>query len=126
MSELILFVDDSFAEQLAVTVALVLNGYQVETAASAEAALQQIHARRPNLILMKLNLPQHHDPSLAWQLKADPTTASIPIIALTDSRMAGAKDQVLTAGYSGQLSKPIETRVLVAKVSEFLRWPNLE
>lgn len=124
MSQLILVVDDSFAEQLVATVALVLSGYQVDTAASAEAAFQQIHARRPNLIVMKVNLPKQPGTAPIWPPNADPTTASIPIIALMDSGMAGGKAQAITAGYSGQLSRPIKTRPLVAKVCEFLRRPH--
>jgi CheY-like chemotaxis protein len=47
------------------------------------------------------------------QLRADPTTASIPVVALTAFAMKGDRERLLAAGFDGYLSKPIDVRTFV-------------
>ncbi|MGH3628698.1 MAG: response regulator, partial [Sciscionella sp.] len=86
---LILVVDDNPAGQLLVTTVLQLDGYQVEGAGSASEVLERLRIRTPDLILMDVQLPGQDGLSLTRQLKADPATASIRIVALTAYAMAG-------------------------------------
>jgi CheY-like chemotaxis protein len=116
----ILVVDDNEAGQLLVCSVLQLQGFLVDTAGSAVEVLKRIHAHTPDLILMDVQLPGQDGLSLTRQLKADPATAAIPIVALTAHAMPGDREQALAAGCVGYISKPIDTRTLGEQVREFL------
>ena len=58
--------------------------------------------------------------SLTRQLKADPATAAIPIVALTAHAMSGDRATALGAGCAGYISKPIDTRTFGALVRRYL------
>jgi len=125
-SPLILVVDDNDAGLLLVRAVLELDGFRVDSAGSSEEVLECLNARVPDLILMDVQLPGQDGLSLTRQLKADPATATIPIVALTAHAMAGDREQALAAGCSGYISKPIDTRTLGAQVRQFLTEERLE
>lgn len=119
-SSLILVVDDNEAGQLLVRTVLELEGFRVDSAGSSEEVLERLNARKPDLILMDVQLPGQDGLALTRQLKADPSTNAIPIVALTAHAMAGDREQALAAGCIGHISKPINTRILGDQVREFL------
>lgn len=125
-ASLILVVDDNDAGLLLVRAVLELDGFRVESAGSSEEVLERLNARVPDLILMDVQLPGQDGLSLTRQLKADPATATIPIVALTAHAMAGDRELALAAGCSGYISKPIDTRTLGAQVRQFLTEERLE
>ena len=125
-SPLILVVDDNEAGLLLACSVLELEGFRVDSAGSAEEALERLKARSPDLILIDVQLPGQDGLSLTRALKADPTTAAIPIVALTAHAMTSHREQALAAGCSGYISKPLNTRTLGAQVTEFLRVDRLE
>ena len=116
----ILVVDDNEAGQLLVCSVLQLDGFLVDPAGSAVEVLKRIHDHTPDLILMDVQLPGQDGLSLTRQLKADPATAAIPIVALTAHAMPGDRELALAAGCVGYISKPIDTRTLGDQISEFL------
>jgi CheY-like chemotaxis protein len=122
---LILVVDDNEAGLLLVCTVLELDGYRVDSASSSEEVLERLSAHAPDLILMDVQMPGQDGLALTRQLKADPATAAIPIVALTAHAMAGYRDQALAAGCSGYISKPIDTRTLGGQVREFLSAEHL-
>ena len=117
----ILVVEDNEANQLLTRSVLELEGYAVEVAGSVAEAYEVLRERRPDLILMDVQLPGEDGLSATRRLKADPATAAIPVVALTAHAMTGDRDLALTAGCAGYISKPIDTRTFAAQVSEFLR-----
>jgi CheY-like chemotaxis protein len=119
-AQLILVVDDNPAGQLLVSTVLGLEGFEVQTAGSSMEVLERLSARTPDLILMDVQLPGQDGLSLARQLKADPATASIRIVALTAYAMAGDREQALAAGCLGYITKPVDTRLLGAQVRDYL------
>jgi CheY-like chemotaxis protein len=116
----ILVVDDNEAGQLLVCSVLQLQEFRVDSAGSAVEVLERLKAHTPDLILMDVQLPGQDGLSLTRQLKADPATAAIPIVALTAHAMPGDREQALAAGCVGYISKPIDTRTLGDQVREFL------
>jgi CheY-like chemotaxis protein len=119
-SPLILVVDDNEAGQLLARSVLESEGFLVDTAGSSDEVLERLRARRPDLILMDIQLPGQDGLALTRQLKADPATAAIPIVALTAHAMPGDREEALTAGCAGYLSKPIDTRALGGQVRRAL------
>lgn len=118
---LILLVEDNFPNQLLTVALLEREGYEVDLANTSSEALERLRSRRPDLILMDIQLPGRDGLFVTRQLKADPATAAIPIVALTANAMAGDREQALAVGCSGYLSKPIDTRMFGAQIREFLR-----
>lgn len=119
-SPLILVVDDNESGQLLARSVLESEGFLVDTAGSSEDVLERLRARRPDLILMDIQLPGQDGLSLTRQLKADPATAAIPIVALTAHAMPGDREEAIAAGCAGYLSKPIDTRALGGQVRSAL------
>ena len=123
---LILVVDDNDAGQLLARSVLEIEHFRVDTAGSSQEVLQRLKARRPDLILMDVQLPGQDGLSLTRQLKADPATAGILVVALTAHAMPGDREQALAAGCIDHISKPFDTRTLGAKVRGFLAVERLD
>ncbi|HEX6351232.1 MAG TPA: response regulator [Candidatus Dormibacteraeota bacterium] len=118
---MILVVDDN-EFNLALTCAVLERaGYEVEAVRSGEAAVACISERRPELVLMDVQLPGRDGLELTRDLKSEPTTADIPIVALTAHAMRGDDEQALAAGCSGYITKPIDTRTFASEVGRFLK-----
>jgi len=122
MSEqsLVLVVEDNEANQLLARSVLEREGYRVEVAGAADEALKLMAEQLPNLILMDVQLPGQDGLSLTRDLKADPATANIPVIALTAHAMTGDREQTIAAGCVGYIAKPIDTRTLGKQIREIL------
>lgn len=101
----ILFIEDESALQRAVTQILADKGYRVLSALDGEIGLQSAVKEKPDLILLDLILPRKDGFQVLSELKANPSTASIPIIILTN--LEGNKDveRALTLGATTYLVK---------------------
>lgn len=116
----ILVVEDNPANQTLLKFTLMAAGHNVDVAANAQEALLAIEKNRPDLILMDIQLPGLDGLSFTRQLKADPATASLVIVAVTARAMTGDRERCLAAGCSGYVSKPIDTRTLASQIALFL------
>jgi CheY-like chemotaxis protein len=118
---LILVVEDNEANQLLTRAVLELEGFAVDIASSAAEAFDFLRERAPDLVLMDVQLPGQDGLATTRQLKSNPRTAAIPIVALTAHAMNGDREQAMSAGCSGYIAKPIDTRTFGAQVREILR-----
>ena len=116
----ILIVDDNPSNTKLLAFLLSTKGYEVRTAANATEALTVLAEWMPRLILMDIQLPGIDGLTLTRQLKADPRTNGIPIIAATAYAMKGDEERALQAGCSGYITKPIDTRQLPLDIERFL------
>jgi CheY-like chemotaxis protein len=97
------------------------GGYEIVKATSGEEALALTrNGATPALILMDIHLPGMDGLSVVREMKADPRTAPIPILALTAHAMRGDKDRFLEAGCDGYISKPIDVKTFIAAIEEYL------
>ncbi|HUZ87854.1 MAG TPA: response regulator [Candidatus Baltobacterales bacterium] len=119
----VLVVDDNEAGQFLVQSVLELQGFVVNIAGSSPEVHDRVRARRPDLILMDVQLPGQDGLALTRELKADPATALIPIVALTAHALAGQKEAAFAAGCVGYITKPIDTRKLGSQIREILSAP---
>ena len=120
MPPLILVVEDNEVNQLLTASVLEREGFAVDVAGSSAEAMEQLRGRKPDLILMDIQLPGMDGLALTRRFKADPATANIPVVALTAHAMTGDREQTLAAGCAGYISKPIDTRRFGSQVREFL------
>ena len=74
----------------------------------------------PDLILMDLSLPVIDGWEATCQIKTNPATQSIPVIALTAHAMAGDEEKALAAGYDDYDTKPVNFQRLLDKICNLL------
>jgi len=120
VAPVILVVEDNEVNQLLTASVLEREGFVVDLAGTAVQAIERLRLHTPDLILMDIQLPGMDGLSLTRQLKADPATARITVVALTAHAMTGDREQSLAAGCAGYISKPIDTRTFGTQVREFL------
>lgn len=116
----ILIVDDNATNLKLVAYLMKANGYDVSTALDAESAIDALRVRRPDVILMDIQLPGIDGLELTRRLKADPETRDIVIIAVTAYAMKGDQDKALAAGCDEYITKPIDTRALPETIARHL------
>jgi CheY-like chemotaxis protein len=121
LAPLLLLVDD-FPDTLeAYSDYLIFRGYRLLAARNGFEALEQAFARRPDLILMDLSLPDMDGWEATRRLKADPRTKHIPVVALTGHALDGASESAFAAGCDAFLTKPCSPQDVVAEVRRLLR-----
>lgn len=118
--ENILVVEDNVMNLKLVRVLLEQEGYVVTEAMDAEQAQEILKYRDFELILMDIQLPKMDGLTLTRQLKEDPKTKHIPIIALTAHAMRGDEEKAVAAGCSGYIPKPINVSDFAIKIKKFL------
>src|SRR3954470_12093527 len=94
--------------------------HTVLTATNAEAGLALAREQRPSLILMDIQLPGMDGLAATAQLKADPRTKDIPVIALTALAMKGDEERIRAAGCDGYIAKPLDYKQFLAKINTHL------
>ena len=113
---LILVVEDRPMNAKLLRDVLGVSGYEVETVETAEEGLTVARERQPALILMDIQLPGMDGVSAVRELKRDPRTMKIPVVAVTASAMPLERDTILRAGFDGYQAKPISVNDLLAEV----------
>lgn len=125
MAERILLVEDEPDLRLALSVRLRAAGFHCETANNGKEGLEQAAQRRPDLIIANLFMPVMDGHEMVRHLRADPNTASIPIVVITafpeHSRDAQAA-QLLLLGVR-ILQRPFEAQGLLTIVRTLLTPP---
>jgi CheY-like chemotaxis protein len=116
----ILVVDDNPVNMKLASDVLEFADYQVMTAENAEKALAVLRETPPDLILMDIALPGMDGLTLTRQIKADPVTRHIVIVALTAFAMKGDDQKAKEAGCEGYITKPIDTRKLADQIEEIM------
>jgi CheY-like chemotaxis protein len=117
---LILVVEDNTSNVKFIELLLETAGYRVCVAEDATIAQKVIATTRPALILMDIQLPGMDGLTLTSQLKMEPETRNIPIVALTAYAMKGDKEKALDAGCDSYMSKPINRSGLLDIISQLL------
>ena len=97
------------------------EGFRARVATTGEDALSLILDRPPNLIILDLNLPHMNGFELCRHLRAEETTARVPILMLTARGDEADKVLGLNMGADDYITKPFSMRELVARVNAALR-----
>jgi len=116
----ILYVEDNLENRMLIRRILMAEGYQFLEASNAGQALEVLSTQTPDLILMDINMPDIDGYSLTGKLKAFPSLATVPIIALTANVMKGDRERSLEAGCDGYIQKPIDVDYLPRQIARFL------
>ena len=107
---LILIIEDNDKNMKLVRDVLKVKGYDTIEAGTAEEGIRLAIERKPDLVLMDIQLPGMNGIDARGVLRADPVTASIPVIAVTASVMQQDRKQITEAGFDAYVGKPINLR----------------
>lgn len=95
-------------------------GYCVLLAGDGGEGIRLAGEKRPDLILLDIDIPVLDGLAVARHLKADPATAGIPLVALTAHSQPEDREQARVAGFDGYLAKPVAPSRVVSEVKRFL------
>ncbi|MEK1886652.1 MAG: response regulator [Phyllobacterium sp.] len=112
----ILLVEDNEMNRDMLSRRLERRGYEVIIATDGLAGVEAALSAGPDLVLMDMSLPVIDGWEAARQIKANPATAAIPVIALTAHAMAGDRQKAIDAGCDDYDTKPIDLPALVTKI----------
>ena len=119
-NELILIIEDNEKNRRLCRDVLQVKGYKTIESETAEEGLKLALDQAPALILMDIQLPGMDGITAMKQLKADPKTQAISIIAITASAMTNNRTTMLAEGFDGYQTKPITLKDFLAEVQRVL------
>lgn len=118
--KLILHVEDNQYNRKIIRDLLSKHSYEIMEAHNGEAALDALARRRPDLILMDVQLPKLSGLEVTRRVRTDPSLAQIPIIAITSFALSGDDRLALDAGCNAYVAKPFRPRDLLEMIRGFL------
>ncbi len=116
----ILLIEDNEMNRDMLSRRLTRKGFQIAIAEDGERGVEMAQSESPNLILMDISLPVMDGYEATRQIKANPTTRSIPIVALTAHAMSGDREKCLEAGCDEYETKPVDLPRLLDKIEKLL------
>ena len=116
MKQTILIADDDKKSIKLLRDVLQASGYSVAVARDGRETVALAQARKPDLILMDIRMPVMDGIAAMKELRADPNTDRIPIIAITAHAMRGDKERFIQQGFDDFLAKPVDIHVLLDRV----------
>jgi two-component system cell cycle response regulator DivK len=120
--ELILIVEDNEKNRKLVRDVLNVKGYKTIESETAEEGLKLAIEKSPSLILMDTQLPGMDGITALKQLRTNPETRTIPVIAITASAMTYNRVTMLAEGFDGFQSKPISVKDFLEEVRRVLEF----
>jgi len=117
----ILFIEDNMDTYELVQFFMERNGHEMFLAFNGRDGVSAAIKQKPDLILMDLSLPEMDGWSAARQIKSNPGTKNIPIIALTAHALVSDRKRALDAGCDDYIIKPIDMVELVRIVGQALK-----
>ena len=120
MKKRILVIEDNEHNLYLMTFILEKKGYEVVSARDGRQGIALGGQAKPALILLDIQLPIMDGYSLSRELRENPALADVPIVAVTSYAMAGNRQQILAAGCTGCIEKPINPDTFVAEIERYL------
>ncbi len=121
---LVLIVEDNEKNMKLVRDILQAKGFETMEAVNAEDGIKLALARVPDLVLMDIQLPGMNGMEALKVLRAEPSTANVPVVAITASVMTQDRQQIMDTGFDGFIEKPINLRDFLATVNASIRPPG--
>ncbi len=116
----ILIVEDNEKNMKLARDILQAKGYTTLEAENGEDGVRLALAHKPDLVLMDIQLPDINGIEAFTRIRANPDTATVPVVAFTASVTAGDRNRINDAGFSGFISKPISLKPFVETIQRIL------
>lgn len=120
MSARILIVDDYPANRKLMSYLLESRGHHTQLAVTGEEALELTRHEAFDLILCDIRMAGIDGYEVARRLRADPKTCRTPLVAITALAHQGAREDVISAGFDGFVSKGTAPQLFIQQVEDFL------
>ena len=117
----LLLVEDNEMNRDMLSRRLERKGYQVVMAIDGGQGVALAQSEKPDLILMDMSLPVLDGWEATRKIKADPSVAAVPVIALTAHAMAGDQEKCVAAGCDDYDTKPVDLARLLGKIELLLQ-----
>ena len=121
---LVLIVEDNEKNLKLVRDVLQVKGYDTIEAGTAEDGIVLARSRKPDLVLMDIQLPGMNGIDALKLLRADAATSRIPVIAVTASVMQQDRNLITEAGFDGYIGKPINLKEFIDTVRAMVERPK--
>jgi signal transduction histidine kinase/CheY-like chemotaxis protein len=124
----VLIVEDNEDNLFTLREMLAPLSFEIEAVSTGRQAIESFRARRPDLVIMDVQMPGMSGLQATGAIRALPGGRDVPILALTAQAMAGDRDRILGAGCDDYLAKPVAPRELRATVARLLegRAPHVD
>ncbi|MBC8339932.1 MAG: response regulator [Alphaproteobacteria bacterium] len=117
----VMIVEDDFLHMKLFNDILKNQGYRTLRANNGEDALEMAREQHPDLILLDIRLPVKSGFEVVRELKGEMVLKDIPVIAVTASADYQDRDEYLSEGFDGFLSKPIAIPNMLKAIADFMR-----
>src|ERR1039458_7421897 len=99
---------------------LEMRGYTVVEACDGEEALRMVEQIQPDMLLLDIGMPLLDGFAVVRKIRENPRFASLPVVAVTAYAMQGDREKILSSGFDGYLSKPVNARALAEELERLL------
>ena len=116
----ILIVEDSDAIRRMIEALVAARGFKVTAVSNGVKGLEAAATEPPDVVLLDLNLPGTYDGlEVCRRLRAEPTTATTPIVIITAMADTDSKQRALEAGCTAYYTKPFSPTALLKEIDSF-------
>jgi two-component system, cell cycle response regulator DivK len=119
MSRTILLIEDNEQNRYLAIYLLEQYGFTVIAAADGPSGIELAREKRPDLILLDIQLPLMDGYEVARTLREHPDLRSTPIVALTSYAMTGDREKALASGCNGYIEKPLQPDTFIGEIEPF-------
>jgi CheY-like chemotaxis protein len=116
----ILILEDNRANLELAEYLLKAHGHRISAAANGRDGLASMRVQCPDLVICDLQMPVMDGYQFLSELKDTPAIRAVPVLAVTAFSMPGDRVKVLTEGFAGYISKPIDPEAFVGEVEAYL------
>jgi CheY-like chemotaxis protein len=117
----LLLVDDNAINRSVARLLLAPSGVVVTEAENGKEALDRLAEQHFDLVLLDIHMPVMDGPETIGHIRASAAAwRTLPVIALTADAMSGDKERLISIGFDGYASKPIEQTELIHEMQRVL------
>jgi two-component system cell cycle response regulator len=116
----ILVAEDNAVNRELLRELLELRGYTVLEACDGQEALETIEQTHPELLLLDIGMPVLDGFAVVRKIRENPGLARLPVVAVTAYAMRGDRERILSSGFDGYLSKPVDPSSLTKELDRLL------
>ena len=116
----VLIAEDNAVNRELLRELLELRGYTVLEACDGQEALQMIEQTQPELLLLDIGMPVMDGFAVIKNIRENPCLAKLPVVAVTAYAMRGDQERILSSGFDGYLSKPVNPSSLAQELDRVL------
>ena len=100
------------------------RGYDVDEACDGSEALRRLEQELPDILLLDIGMPVLDGFAVVRAIRENPRLSALPVLAVTAYAMQGDRERVLSSGFDGYLSKPVNAKLLHEELDRLLSMRN--